>query len=683
MVFNVRDSQLSIKTDFPRNIREIEHVWISMSDGTRLSARIWLPEDAEQNPVPAILEYIPYRKNDFTALRDSIRHPYFAGHGYASIRVDMRGSGDSDGILYDEYLPQEQDDALEVLSWIAEQPWSTGSVGMIGKSWGGFNGLQVAARRHPSLKAIITLCSTDDRYADDVHYMGGAVLASDMLWWASTMLVYNGRPADPAIVGEAWRESWLERLEKTPPFVEEWMLHQRRDAYWKHGSVCEDYSDITIPVFAVGGWADGYTNAIFRLLEGLPGPRKGLIGPWAHEYPEVAVPGPAIGFLQECIRWWDHWLKGINTGIMEEPMLRAWMQESVLPQVDYDERPGRWVAEDSWPSENSKPSEFWLAGDGLSASVPEKAQEAIVSSVQQHGLYAGVWCPFGQPGDLASDQRLEDGLSSCFSSEPLKEPMEILGFPEVEVELSSDKPYALLAVRLCDVSPTGESTLVSWGMLNLTHRESHEFPSALVPGERYKVKVRLNAIGHVLPVGHRWRIALSPTYWPHAWPSPEPATLTVFPGENTKLVLPVRRPCELDGSLPEFGPPETAAVAEREILRVESRSRKVHNDLINGVWVLDDYSDEGARRLPHNGLEYGSTNRNIYTIKENDPLSAEVRCEWTLDVGRGDWQTSLKSVSVMSADEGHFYLMNELTAFEGKEQVFTKTWKTAIPRDLV
>ncbi|WHY01785.1 CocE/NonD family hydrolase [Neobacillus sp. DY30] len=682
MVFNVRDSFLTIKTEFPRKVREIEHVWIPMSDGTRLAARIWLPEDAEQNPVPAILEYLPYRKNDFTALRDSIRHPYFAGHGYASIRVDMRGSGDSDGILYDEYLPQEQDDALDVLSWIESQPWSTGSVGMIGKSWGGFNGLQVAARRHPALKAIITLCSTDDRYADDVHYMGGCLLASDMQWWASTMLVYNGRPADPNVVGEEWRTTWLERLEKTPPFVEEWVKHQRRDDYWKHGSVCENYSDINIPVFAVGGWADGYTNAILRLLGGLTGPRKGLIGPWAHEYPEVAVPGPAIGFLQECLRWWDQWLKEVDTGIMEEPMLRAWMQDSVPPQVDYPERTGRWVAENEWPSPNIVPAEFWLNGQQL-IEKPSEEKEIIVPSVQTHGLYAGVWCPFGQPGDLASDQRLENGQSVYFTSEPLESPMEILGFPEIQVELASDKPNALLAVRLCDVAPDGAVTLVSWGMLNLTHRESHEHPTPLIPGERYTVKVCLNAIGHVLPAGHRWQVALSPNYWPHAWPSPEPVTLTVISSNQTRLTLPVRPPQERDYELPDFGAPETACVAEREILREESRTRKVHHDLIKGVWLLEDFSDEGARRLLSNGIEYGSTNRNTYTISEGDPLSAEVCCEWTLDVGRGEWQTRLESVSTMKSDAERFFITNELKAFEGEKQVFKKNWNSEIPRDLV
>ncbi len=244
------------------------------------------------------MEYLPYRKDDFTAIRDSIRHPYFAGHGYASIRVDIRGTGNSDGHLPDEYLKQEQDDALEVFDWIGKQSWATGDVGMIGKSWGGFNGLQIAARQHPALKAVISLCSTDDRYADDVHYRGGNILASDMLWWASTMFAYSARPQDPEVVGESWKDNWLERL-NTTPYVHEWMRHQARDAYWKHGSICEDYSKVDIPVFTVSGWQDGYTDRVFRLLENLPY-AKGLIGPWAHEFPEVATPEPAMDFCRNA-----------------------------------------------------------------------------------------------------------------------------------------------------------------------------------------------------------------------------------------------------------------------------------------------------------------------------------------------------------------------------------------------
>ncbi|MGD8582361.1 MAG: CocE/NonD family hydrolase, partial [Gammaproteobacteria bacterium] len=303
---------MKIVEDFTNRLRHIEHQWIPMPDHTRLAARIWMPEDAESNPVPAILEYIPYRKRDGSRLRDETMHPYFAGHGYACVRVDIRGSGDSEGVLTDEYLQQEMEDGVDIIQWLAQQPWCNGKVGMIGISWGGFNGLQIAALQPAPLKAVVSVCSTDDRYADDVHYMGGCLLG-DNLSWASTMFAYNSLPPDPEIVGDSWRQMWLQRLQGSGLWLDTWLQHQHRDAYWQHGSICEDFSRVRVPVMAVSGWADGYSNAVFRLLEKLPGPRLGLIGPWSHKYPHLGVPGPAIGFLQECLRWWDKWLKNRET----------------------------------------------------------------------------------------------------------------------------------------------------------------------------------------------------------------------------------------------------------------------------------------------------------------------------------------------------------------------------------
>jgi len=654
-----------------------EHVWIPMSDGAKLAATIWLPKDAMDHPVPAILEYIPYRKDDFTAIRDSIRHPYFAGHGYASIRVDIRGSGNSDGILEDEYLKQEQDDALEVFDWITEQPWSTGDIGMIGKSWGGFSGLQVAARKHPALKTIITLCSTDDRYADDVHYRGGNILASDMLWWASTMFAYSARPQDPEVVGESWKENWLERL-NTTPYINKWMSHQRRDNYWKHGSVCENYSNVQIPVLAVSGWQDGYTDAVFRLVENLPY-AKGIIGPWAHEYPEVATPEPAIGFLQECVRWWDQWLKDKDTGVKDNPKVITWIQQSELPKVNYDERPGKWVADASWPSENITEKNFWFSGGKL-VNEPEAEEQLIIPSVQEHGYYAGVFCPFGEPGDLPSDQRLENGKAVVFTSDPVEKGFDMLGHPIFDMEFTSDRENALVAVRLCDKAPTGESTLISWGMLNLNHLSSHEYPEALETGKKYRASVKLDALGQHIPAGHRLEIAVAPTYWPQAWPSPKPVTLNVFAGENTKLTLPVRAPQPKDGQV-HFEAPETAKTIEREILREETRTRNVTHDTITDEWKLIDISDEGERLLPMNGLRHGSVNKNTYTIRSGDPLSARVQCEWELTVSREGWDTKLLTNSEMTSDLKSFYLTNTMVALYNEEEIFRKTWKKEIPRD--
>jgi len=653
-----------------------------MSDGCRLAATIWLPEDAGQDPVPAILEYLPYRKNDDRARNDAITHRYFAGHGYAAVRVDLRGSGDSDGVLLDEYLPQEQQDALEVLSWIAAQPWCTGSVGMMGYSWGGFNSLQVAALSPPELKAIITVYSTDDRYADDVHYMGGCVVGNEMLEWASTMLAYNARPPDPANVGDRWREMWLERLEGSPPFVETWLAHQRRDAYWKQGSVCEDYGSITCPVYAVGGWADGYTNAVPRLLEGLSVPRKGLIGGWPHGSMADPKPGPAIGFLQEFLRWWDYWLKGIDTGIMDEPMLRVWMQESTTPSANPVARPGRWVAEPSWPSPNTATRTYWL-NRGTLDERPAAERQLDFRGSQATGLYAGMWCPGGEPGEFPGNQQVEDGRSLTFTSAPLEEPVEILGFPEVTLAVSVDRPNALLAVRLCDVAPTGASLLVSRGLLNLTHRESHEHPTPLEPGKRYIVTVRLNAIAHVLPVGHQWRVAVSPTYWPHAWPSPQPVTLRVFAGKDSWLSLPQRQPRPKEKALAPFEEPEGAEPPEIDVIRAPSRTWEIHQDIVEGRYQLLTNYDSGAQLLRANGIEYESVYGETYTIVEDDPLSAHARCQRAIKIGRGDWRTRIETDSTMTANLESFIVTNVVEAFEGNTRVFTRTSTHVIPRDLV
>lgn len=680
---------MTIRSHFPHPIHEIEHLWITLADGARLAARCWRPVDAEQHPVPALLEYLPYRKNDGTAIRDALRHPYLAGHGYACLRVDMRGSGESDGILYDEYLQQEQEDALEILAWIAAQPWCDGNIGMFGLSWGGFNALQIAARQPPQLKAILTIGSTDDRYADDVHYHGGCVLAYDMLPWASIMLAYNAAPPDPRWVGDQWRAMWLERLEKSPPYIEAWLSHQQRDAYWKHGSVGADFSAIKIPVLAVGGWADGYPNAVGRLLAGLTAPRLGLLGPWAHNFPEVGSPGPAIGFLQESLRWWEHWLKGIDTGIMNEPMLRAYIQDSVPPQTYYAERPGRWVGEAQWPSPNISAQIYHLNAGLAHSSLDGRLSPEVAPTIpltlqglQTTGIQAGSWATYHMPGEYPSDQRADDGQSLCFTSAPVDAPQDVLGFPQIALALSVDTPTALVAVRLCDVAPDGFSTLVSWGVLNLTHRASHEFPTPLTPGESYTVTFPLKIMGYRLPAGHRWRVAVSPNHWPLIWPSPQPVRLTVFAGEACHLSLPVRPPHPADEALAPFLPPETAPPLNVDTLRSGGMSRHVHTDSIANRTEVKNTFDFGRVRFNENGLEVEDIVTDAYSILEGQPLSMQVRCDRRLEYRRDAWQVRIETTSTMTSDATHFHVTNALEAYEGTTRVFAKTWTFKTEREL-
>ena len=674
---------MRIVTSLPHQVREDEHVWIPMSDGTRLAARIWRPASTEE-PVPAILEFIPYRKRDLTAQRDSIHHPYVAGHGYACVRVDLRGSGDSEGLLTDEYLERELRDAEEVLAWLAAQPWCTGRTGMMGISWGGFNALQVAARRPPSLGAIVSASSTDDRYSDDVHYMGGCLL-SDNLSWASTMFAYTSCPPDPELVGERWREMWFERLAHSGVWLEQWLRHQRRDDYWKHGSVCEDFSALTCPVLAVSGWADGYSNAVFRLLAELDVPRKGLIGPWSHKYPHLGQPGPAIGFLQELVRWWDHWLKDIDNDVMSGPMLNVWMQESVPPSTAYAERPGRWVGEASWPSPRVETHRRPLAHHRIGVPGERVDGDALtIESPLSVGQFAGKWCSYNAPPDLPYDQREEDGGSLVFDSEALIEGTEILGAPVVELEFAASSPVAMVAARVSDVAPDGRATRVTYGLLNLTHLNSHEEPVSLVPGQRYRARVPLNGVAHAFPAGHRIRLSLSTSYWPLAWPPPEPVGLTVFLGHSA-LELPIRPYDDSDaGVVPiGFGEPEgTEPLTTTQLLPGE-QGWHVSRDLISYESALEVVKDLGTVRFDAIDLDVTRRADERYSWVGNDFDSARGEVSWQMGFARGEWSVRTETRTVLSCTATDFHLHGELDAYEGERRVAAHNWTSTIPRDHV
>ena len=673
--------EIKVVHEFPRDVQEIENTFIPLADGIQLAARIWMPEDALENPVPAILEFLPYRKRDGTSERDALTHPYYAGHGYACVRVDMRGSGESDGILEDEYLEIEQDNALEVLEWITAQPWCSGNTGIIGISWGGFNGLQIAARRPSSLKAIVTIASTDDRYSDDIHYMGG-VMINDNMSWGATMFAFNSRPPDPAIVGDRWRELWMSRLQANDPWALNWLEHQRRDVFWQHGSVCEQYEDIECAVYAVGGWADGYSNAVPRLLANLKSPCKGLVGPWAHKYPHFARPGPRIGFLQDTLRWWDHWLKGESTGIMDEPQYRVWMQDSAEPLPYYADRPGRWVAESAWPSPRIENREWTLNHHALS-DAPKPAQSLLIQTPQHAGAHQGEWCGHGLDPDGPTDQREDDGNSIVFDSEPLNTSLEILGAPVLRLRLSSDKPNAFIVARLNDVAPDGASTRVTYGVLNLTHRNSHEHPEPLVPGEQYEIRLQLNDIAQVFNAGHRIRISLSNTLWPLFWPSPEPVALTLECG-SSHLSLPVRTDCSGDDDLTAFESPESAAPQSAEELRPESFLREIERDEANGITQLRVESNTGMVGLTNLGWEHGSVSRQFYEITDGEPNSNKEHLHWTMHFRRPDAGLDVRTEtrSALQSTPTEFHFTASLEAFEGEDRVYFSEWERKFPRDL-
>jgi putative CocE/NonD family hydrolase len=655
------------------DVREIENLLIPMPDGVRLAARVFLPTDAEHRPVPAILECIPYGKRFGTWERDELTHPLYSARGYAALRVDLRGSGDSEGILEGEYTQQEHDDIVQAIGFVSRQPWCNGAVGLMGISWGGFNALQVAARRPPALKAIISLCASDDRYTDDAHFMGGAVLLENVMWNAALM-ISACQPPDPVLVGDAWRTMWLQRLHGVRPFITEWLSHPTRDAYWRHGSVSCDPGAIACPVYLIGGWTDAYRNAVPRLLATLRVPRQGLIGPWAHRYPHIGRPGPAMDFVRDSLRWWDRWLKGKSTA--EAPLLRAWMMESVLPASSHAARPGRWIAEAVWPPSDQQERRLFLNEAGLRPEAG-RAEPRTLRSPASTGMLAGSWCPFARSADDADDQRSDDERSLVFDSVPLDAPMEVLGSPELHLRLCADRPVATLAVRLCAVHPGGESLRVTYGIVDLTHRDGHDLPAALEPDEIYDVSIPLNAIGFVFPRGHVMRVAISTAYWPIVWPEAEPATVTILTGESF-LVLPERRPPAEDSAADPGLGQEPIAMDRAVPLVAGGVRREFGQDAASGEAYYRIIQEPSVNRIPGIGADIGNAGVSEFHIRDNEPAAARVRVTREHSVRRGDWSVRVELETVLSQDQGAFHMKAQLRAWENGSPVCDRRWHDTI-----
>lgn len=651
-------------------VTEEQDLRIPVGDACTLSARIWTPDQAQHTPLPAILEILPYRKRDGTAARDATTHAVFAQSGYVSLRVDLRGTGQSDGLFDDEYSEQELSDVKTVIAWIAAQDWCNGSVGIMGISWGGFNGLQVAARRPEALKAVITCCSSVDRFADDIHFKGGCQLTEN-IGWAATAMSWFSMPPDPVLTGEDWRRIWLERLDATPFLAPQWIEHDTRDAYWKHGSVCEDFSAITAPVLAIGGWHDGYRNTPLKLLEGATsGPVKALIGPWNHKYPHLATPGPQIDFIAEALRWWDHWLKGKDTGVDTDPAYRAYLMDSIAPATRYTTRPGRWVALEQWPSPDIAPQTLTLGANTLGSTAMPAPLDIPQSALC--GQCCGEYFPYDfGPGELPDDQQADDALSLCFDGAPLSAPFDLVGAPSLSLRLSSDAPVGQIVARLCDVAPDGASTLITFALLNLQFRDGFETAQPLTPGTPYDVTLVFDHAAYSLPEGHRLRLALAPSYWPFIWPEPEAATLSVQSGS---LSLPELHNADaLRVELPE--PAQSAEPATRLIRSgVEAKTRSTDGDW-HKITIKADHGE--IENLDH-GLRTRSALTENWEINTADSTQARARITWTRGLKRDEIDVSTHIETTLYRKTSGFYVSASLKAFDAQKCVFERKFRETI-----
>ena len=653
-----------------RPFKVIENEWIPMRDGMRLAARIWMPEGADAQPVPVVWEYLPYRLWDDLRWRDDKTGENLAPYGIGFVRVDVRGTGNSEGVIVDEYDVPELTDGVQVIAWLAKQFWSNGSVGMRGISWGGINSLQIAAMRPPELKAIMPMGCVVDRYTDDAHYMGGAY-GEQNLGWGTSFKGDMAAPPDPSIVGAQWETLWRARLEATPAILKTWSTHQRYDAYWKRGSIATDYAAIECPVYVVDGWGDPYSNIIGELLANLKVPRKGLIGPWGHIFPNLATP-LGLDWPYEEVRWWQHWLEGASTGIMDEPMLRIYMMSKADSEAFPAEVPGRWVAEKVWPSPRTTASNLYFDAGGRLSPKPSSHERVKYVGDKVVGLTKPQWV-YGHPTEF--EQTPDDHNSLLFDSAPLDRDLDILGYPVAKIRVSADVPVAQLAVRLTEVTPEGKSWLVSYNIQNLTRRNSMEQPSALVPGKFYDVELPLYMIAHTFKRGNRIRAGVSESLWPLVWPSPRIATLDIELGAS-HLVLPVR-------PTPQREAPFTIPVIHAGPAPTATSRAQIPTRDERGRIRWDNESNPTTTFISAVGTTSTSSGKRIIEITEGEPNSCRMRFERMNRWQRGDWDCTLEFGTELTSTAEEFHLKEWLVAKKGEIEIFRRETPSIIKRDLL
>ncbi|HEV8340107.1 MAG TPA: CocE/NonD family hydrolase [bacterium] len=656
----------------------VQHLLIPTRGDIGLSANLFLPEG--DRPVPCVVEYTPYRKDDLRGAARDFGSFYFAERGIAAVQLDVRGTGNSDGFATDEYqYPQEQQDGFDALEWLARQPWCNGKTGLWGTSYAGFTALQIAQLQPPSLGAIAPIYATDDRYTDDMHFRGGALNGWSVIGsYALGMVTRNALPPYPDRTGDHWEVLWRQRLERNEPWLIRWLEEQVDGPYWR-STLARMYERVTVPMLLLGGWADFYVNASLRWMQQLRVPKKLIMGPWPHTPPDAATPGPQIDFLHEITRWWKQWLAGEETGVRDEPPITVYIQRYRRPDAPTDLAPGYWRFEEALPPERMRERTWFLAGGALDEAPPLEEHVSQRAYVPYVG-FADLGFGGGRSG--WGEQGANEAFSMTFTSPPLARDTEILGFPRVLIYASTDAEAACFAVRLCDVAPDGASTLVCKGLLNATRRDGMDRADPLLPGKVYRLAFDLDAVSWIFPKEHRIRVAISGADFPEVWPSPHRSALRIHtaPSHPSSLTLPVvtgERGVSAEPAL-RPPPPRRSQFAHT----VEPVKTSITYDVTSQTMIAGRELRETVRD-PARETTVTSEHRTGMRVGAVDPAAA-VATGWDRRTLRArDLTVECTAVAELRSDAGSFFLDLTLDVTRDGAPYSRRRWVRTIPRRLL
>ena len=659
---------------------KIEQTWIPMKDGVRLAVNLFMPDGTPagreaSEKFPAILEYLPYRKDDWSLKRDIELHAYFVRRGYVSARVDIRGTGASEGDPPDrEYSQQELADGAEIIDWLSRQPWSNGSVGMMGISWGGFNAIQMALRRPPALKAIIAVCATEELFHDDIHYIDGMMHADE---FELAMDLQEMLPRAPEFPTD--EKSLAPRFDNPPWFL--LYLQQQRDGpFWRRASVAPDhYGEYKVPSFLVGGFLDGYRDSVARFFGRVHAPVKALLGPWNHTFPHDAQPGPSIEWRAEAVRWWDYWLKGKQNGILDEPRFEVYMRRWYAPDPNIKEIPGDWRAYPTWPPTDQSAETLYLQPAHTLERLPPVAltnSRQELDFVPSAGVEAGFWW-----GDFTSDQRSADAYSLVYDSVPVEKDTAILGWPKVVLKVSTTAKLANWFARLSDVAPDGRVTMITGAGQCGAQLESSSNPTNLEAGRIYSVPIEMHLTSWIFPRGHRIRLAISNALWPMIWPTPYPMTTSLILGgpQTPRLELPVVSSSPL--ATPRFAAPEESPPLSDVKWSGEPwppQDWSVTRDLATGL-ALVSWSGDDAGEFPWGQMK--DHEQMSYQVNDARPDVNTVRGAASTTVELLGRKLIFSVVLDLHSDAKNFCYHFERKLTQNGMVVREKSWDETIPRD--